>query len=76
MPVIIGELGEFLVDYEDGKCRYYKQINEILRELSVEYGAFVSAKGLSCKLDGVHFDSASYREFGKRYFEAYLASTK
>ena len=76
VPVIIGELGEFLVDYEDGKCRYYKQINEILRELSVEYGAFVSAKGLSCKLDAVHFDSASYREFGKRYFEAYLSSAK
>ena len=71
-PVIIGELGEFVAEYQDGKCKYFKDINKILKELSKEYGGFVSAKGLTCKEDGIHFNSASYREFGKRYFEEYL----
>ena len=25
-----------------------------------------------CKEDGIHFNSASYREFGKRYFKTHL----
>ena len=31
---------------------------------------------LICKEDGIHFNSASYREFGKRYFDAYLKALK
>lgn len=72
IPVIIGELGEFVGEYQDGKCKHFKDINKILKELSEEYGGFVSAKGLTCKEDGIHFNSTSYREFGKRYFKAYL----
>ena len=30
-----------------------------------------SAEGLTLSADGIHFDSASYRVFGRRYFEAY-----
>lgn len=73
-PIIIGELGEFLGDFEGGKLPYYKEINKILKDLSKELpcSAFVSAKGLTCKADGLHFDSKSCREFGKRYFNAYL----
>jgi hypothetical protein len=37
---------------------------------------FASAEGLPCKPDGIHFTSASYRELGKRYFEAYLGGLK
>lgn len=72
-PVIIGELGEFVGDYNGGKCKYFKEINSVLKNLSeeLENGGFVSAKGLTCKNDGIHFNSASYREFGKRYFETY-----
>lgn len=76
VPVIIGGLGDFVGAYQDGKCRYVKEINNILVELSKKYGAFVSAEGLTCKEDGIHFNSASYREFGKRYFEAYLQTLK
>lgn len=72
IPVIVGELGEFVGNYEDGKCKYFKEINRILQELANEYGGFVSAKGLTCKDDGIHFNSKSYREFGKRYFKVYL----
>ncbi len=72
-PVIIGELGEFVGTCMDGKLKYFSRTNEILEDLSKEIkaGGFVSAKGLTCKEDGIHFNSASYREFGKRYFETY-----
>ena len=72
VPVIIGALGDFVGDYQGGKLKYFKEINKILGELSEEYGAFVNAGGLICKEDGIHFNSESYREFGKRYFKAYL----
>lgn len=73
VPVLIGELGEFVGSYENGRCAYFKTVNEILSTLASELprGAFVSAKGLTSKEDHIHFNSASYREFGKRYFEAY-----
>jgi hypothetical protein len=32
----------------------------------------VSAEGLKHKGDKIHFDSASFRELGKRYAEAFL----
>ena len=72
VPVIIGELGEFVGGFAGGKCKYFKRVNGTLKELGKEYGGFVSAEGLTCKEDGIHFNSASYREFGKRYFAEYL----
>jgi hypothetical protein len=38
----------------------------------VDHCAFVSAEGLAHKGDKIHFDSASYREFGRRYAAAAL----
>ena len=76
IPVIIGALGDFVGEYQNGKCRYFNEINAIIKELSTEYGAFVSAKDLTRKDDGIHFNSASYREFGKRYFTEYLKVIK
>ena len=38
----------------------------------IPFTAYVSAEGLKHKGDKVHFDAASYREFGKRYATAYL----
>ena len=76
VPVIIGELGSFIAEFKDGKCKCFDDVNRTLKALSDEYGAFVSAEGLVCKDDGLHFTSASYREFGKRYFEAYLGTVK
>lgn len=74
IPIIIGELGNFVGDYDGGKCKYFRDINATLKNLSQELanGGFVSAKGLICKNDGIHFDSKSYREFGKRFFKEYL----
>jgi hypothetical protein len=37
----------------------------------VENTAFVSSNGLAHKGDEVHFDSAGYRELGRRYAKAF-----
>lgn len=77
-PVIIGGLGDFVKEYKNGTYIYFEKINKTLENLADELscGGFVSAKGLTCKEDGIHFNSKSYREFGKRYFNAYLSATK
>ena len=55
-----------LVVDDDGKTHYGKEAAQ----------AVVTAKLLGeHKGDKVHFDSASYREFGKRYAKAYLKLT-
>ncbi len=73
IPLIIGGLGDYIAKYD--KCKYFREINAILKNLSEELpcAGFASAKGLNCKDDGIHFNSVSYREFGKRYFEAFLS---
>lgn len=73
IPVIIGELGAYLADYENNMFAYLDSVNGQLKHIAEtnENFAFVSSKGLTCKDDGVHFDSKSLRIFGKRYFEAY-----
>ncbi len=49
-------------------------VDEVHQRLprGVKRAAFVSARGLAHKGDKVHFDSASYRELGRRYAKAYL----
>ena len=73
IPIIVGELGDFVGEYENGKLKYYVEINSVLHRIAseLERGGIASAKGLVCKNDGIHFNSKSYREFGKRYFEVY-----
>lgn len=78
IPVLIGELGEFVKTFQNGRCAYVDDINAVLEQITknLPRSAFVSAKGLDCKEDGIHFNSVSYREFGKRYFEAYRTITE
>lgn len=78
IPVILGELGEFVGTFENGKFQYFTQINEILEGISEELprGGFACAHGLTCKPDGIHFNSKSYREFGKRYFAEFLRASE
>lgn len=71
VPFIVGQLGKF----EGSPWNEFKlKVDQAHRELpqKVPNTAFVSAEGLSDKGDKTHFNSASYREFGKRYAEAYL----
>jgi hypothetical protein len=78
IPVILGELGEFCFKWENGKIKYYKTVNDQLHQITneLDVSAVASSKGLTDRGDGVHFDSASYRELGKRYFDAYLKVVK
>lgn len=70
LPFIAGQLGNF----EDmPRVDATRLIDETLRTLPQKMvrTAFVSSEGLKHKGDKIHFDSASLREFGKRYAEAY-----
>ena len=42
---------------------------------SLPAAEFVSAKGLGCKPDRLHFNAAAQREFGLRCFEAWKTLT-
>ena len=71
VPFIAGQLGRFA----DSPWNEFKtQVDQAHRDLphKVPHTAFVSAEGLKDKGDKTHFDSDSYREFGRRYAEAYL----
>lgn len=74
IPVIIGELGEFVKSYHKFNMEWADTVNKALTEISLELNncTIASAKGLVHKGDGIHFSSGSYRIFGVRYFEAYL----
>lgn len=69
LPVIVGQLGEFL------RNRHSDIVNEqlALAPLRIRHTAFVSSAGLTHKGDGVHFDSRSLRELGRRYAYAFLS---
>jgi hypothetical protein len=77
LPVVAGELGEFLYDRGPDKSPYARVINEALAHLpeKVSHTACALSKGLTHKGDVLHFDSASQREFGKRYAAEMLKLT-
>lgn len=73
IPLILGELGDFVGEYLDGKCRYFPQVNTVLHRIALTRPccAIASAAGLKSREDKIHFDAPSCREFGRRYFEKY-----
>jgi len=74
VPVLVGQLGEFIYPEMGGSSVYARVVNEQLAliPLYVPKTAFVSAAGLMHKGDRVHFDRASLNEFGRRFALAYL----
>lgn len=73
VPFVAGKLGEFLSDKtRDGQPSFWPIVNEQLAALpnTTPNTAVVESTGLKHKGDGVHFDTPSLREFGKRYAEA------
>lgn len=70
-PFIAGQLGNFAGRPWD---EFQRQLDQTLRDLPARVArtAFVSAEGLTDRGDKLHFDAASYREFGRRYATAYL----
>ncbi len=73
-PFIVGEMERFSdVPWTDD----HRRVDAAHQALpaKVPQTAFVSSQGLVHNGDKVHFDAASYREFGKRYAEQYLRMT-
>lgn len=72
VPFVAGELGHFLAKERDGNPSFWPTVNVQINSLPklVPNTAAVSAEGLEHKGDGVHFNSAALREFGKRYAAA------
>jgi hypothetical protein len=73
VPFVAGKLGEFLKRAgTGGKPSYWPVVNEQIGVLPqhVARSAAVESAGLKDKGDGVHFDTPSLREFGKRYAAA------
>jgi hypothetical protein len=74
LPFIVGGLGDFLAGGRYGKYfTEYQAVNEALREFvsSRPNCHYVTEAGLTANQDDLHFDAASLRKFGIRYFEAY-----
>ena len=74
LPVIVGELGRFAASYQNGKLKCMDIVNEALRAMPsvIENCGLASSEGLTDRGDSIHFNSVSYRIFGKRYFNEYL----
>jgi len=73
VPVITGELGEFLTQHEG--CEYFTVVNDTFNGLVETLSLYrcASSAGLKAKEDNVHFDAASLREFGRRYAVEYMS---
>ncbi len=75
VPFIAGQMGKFTeVPWDDAHRKVDQAHQDIAKK--IPFTAYVSAEGLKHKGDKVHFDAASYREFGKRYATAYLKLTE
>lgn len=70
VPFVAGQLGQFA---ERPWNEFRLMVNAAHESLpdKVANAAFAKSDGLQHKGDNVHFDSASYREFGRRYFTAF-----
>lgn len=71
LPFLVGQMGQFAERPWDQYRRQIDQVHQLLPK-QLPRVAFVNSNGLNHRGDKVHFDSASYRELGKRYAAAYL----
>lgn len=71
LPIIIGEISDKITD--EWNLDSVDKMNILLHKLQKEIPLceIVSVEGLELKDDGIHFNSKSCRELGKRYFEKY-----
>jgi hypothetical protein len=83
IPFVAGEFGPFKLkksksNYPDVKPTPAEVIMNATKNVvkKDENAAFVKAKGFVHKGDNTHFNSESYREFGKRYAKAMLKLQK
>jgi hypothetical protein len=72
VPFIAGQLGQF---EERPWDEHRRRVDAAHRALptAVRRTGFVSSEGLKHRGDKVHFDAASYRELGRRYYSVYVS---
>ena len=71
VPVVIGELGEYLLRRKNfGLTTELNRVFHSVAEKNALIGV-ASAEGLNCREDILHFDSPSLRIFGERYYDVY-----
>ena len=70
VPFIAGQMGNWPDSPWQAATKMVDKAHQDL-PARVPHTAFVRSEGLQHKGDKVHFDAASYREFGKRYAEAF-----
>lgn len=78
-PLIVGALGDFLPHGMYGKYfTAYPLVNKALETYADNqpHCQYVSAQGLTANPDGLHFNAASLRILGIRYYQAYSSSTQ
>ncbi|TWT89423.1 Arylsulfatase precursor [Stieleria varia] len=75
VPILIGGLGQF-AERPWNEAR--KKIDAAHRELAQEmpHTGYVPSDGLTANSDLVHFNTASLKEFGRRYFSAFQSLTQ
>lgn len=77
VPFLLGGLGDYLKDYmksPDAPLKTnYVHVNAALKAMAekLPMTGFVSAEGLTANTDNLHFNAASLREFGLRYYEEF-----
>lgn len=73
IPIIVGG-----IPINKNTLPFYETVNDGLRKICSEMPncIYVSSDGLTCVEDGVHFAPESYREYGKRFFEAFCLIKK
>lgn len=73
VPVLLGGLGDYLVNYTKSGHDQWPEINRCLKQLAdrePRYG-YVSAEGLLPNPDNLHFSAQALHAFGLRYYEQF-----
>ena len=83
IPFIIGGLGDFLTKKSEMSEQFfylvnYQKVDSSLQNLAMNnnYIGYVSARGLNCNPDYLHFDAKSLRILGNRYFDKFKEMNK
>ena len=74
LPIVVGELGCPENGFTGTPAELIREFNRRLPGLAARLPdcRVASAEGLTCRGDGLHFDTPSLRTFGRRYLDACL----
>ncbi|MBO7304922.1 MAG: sialate O-acetylesterase [Clostridia bacterium] len=74
LPFVMGEISDKITEAEAKKTAILEINRALINVAKTTHGcAIASVSDLTLKPDGLHFDSKSLRELGKRYYVAYAS---